>query len=128
MAQFALLVTAHPWSSQGQYSALQYAQALLRKGHQLHSIFFSADAVIVANKMNSVAGNELDLCQAWTAVKRQSGAALLLCSSAASRQGLIATDQSASLIAPAFEIAGLGSWVEASLLCERTVHFAGAAT
>ena len=131
MARFALMITAHPFSCQGQYSALRFAQSLLAQGHQLESVFFSGSGVLIGSKTLCPPADELDLRAQWQQLATTHKVELNLCSSAALKHGILDSSEAVRqqlpvTLASSFLIAGLGCWVEATLSADRCVHFPGA--
>lgn len=130
MATFALMITAPPYAAQGALSALHFARAAIAGGHQIHSVFFSGEAVAIGNRCLQIVSDEINLSEQWRVLSQEHRFELQLCSSAAVKAGVLDEHEAAraglpATLASGFIIAGLGSWVEASLVAERNVHFAG---
>lgn len=126
MAKFSLYILANPFNGQGHLTAIRFADAVLAAGHQLVSVFFSSDAVLVGHLNNDPASDEPNPQAWWQAIAERSGCELLLCSSACQKRGLSQTPQAGqSNLANAFVIAGLGSLVEASIDVDRVIQFPG---
>lgn len=127
--RFALMVTGPAYGTQQASSAYQFAQALLREGHQLESVFFYREGVYNANQLTSPASDEFDLVRAWQALHREHGVALHICVAAALRRGV--TDEReahqlglpAANLQPGFTLSGLGQLAQAALSAERMVQF-----
>jgi len=127
--KFAVQVSAGPYQHQACHSAYRFAQAVLARGHELSRVFFYHDAVNVASVLTTPPQDELNLCQAWSALAREHGVDLVVCVAAAQRRGMVDEDErarhgkSAANLAEGFRIAGLGQLVEAALDAERLVVF-----
>ena len=73
---------------------------------------------------------ELHISRQWSQLAEQAGLDLVVCISAAQRRGLLCLDEAARQgkqdddLAPGFRIAGLGQWLEATLLADRCIVFA----
>lgn len=65
--RFTIMVTGPAYGTQQASSALQFAHALLKEGHELCSVFFYREGVYNANFLTSPASDEYDLVRAATA-------------------------------------------------------------
>ncbi len=129
MAIFSLLVTANPYSQQGQFSALKFVQTAVEMGHQIKRVFFYADGVLVASRLNCPPSDEINLTKAWAKLAIQKDIELAVCVTAALKRGIVnqaEADRNALTgenLDPAFEITGLGQLTEAMLESERLITF-----
>ena len=130
MAQsFSLLISAHPASQQSAKTALQFAEAALRRGVHLHRVFFFNDGVHCANRFAVPAANDIDLTARWQALQAEHQLDLVVCVSSALRRGLIDQQEAqrremdSHTLAPGFGIGGLGLWLDACMESDRIVHF-----
>ena len=129
MAIFSLLVTANPHSSQGQFSAIQFAKTLIAQGHTLKRVFFYADGVLVASRLNCPPSDEYHLTKTWAKLAIQHDFELVACVTVAMKRGITnATEAERNALTgdnldPAFEISGLGQLTEAMLESDRLVTF-----
>ncbi|RDX37296.1 sulfurtransferase complex subunit TusD [Kangiella sp. HD9-110m-PIT-SAG07] len=129
MATFSLLVTANPHSSQGQFSAIQFAKTLLHQGHVIKRVFFYADGVLVASRLNCPPSDEYNLTKTWAKLAITHDFELTACVTVAMKRGIInATEADRNALTgenidPAFEISGLGQLTEAMLESDRLVTF-----
>lgn len=129
MATFSLLVTANPYSAQGQFSALQFVKAVLEAGHEVKRIFFYADGVLVASRLNHPPSDEINLTKSWARLAIKHDFELAVCVTAALKRGIInATEAERNAITgenldPAFELSGLGQLTEAMLESDRLITF-----
>ena len=85
--RFAIMVTGPAYGTQQASSALQFAHALLKEGHELSSVFFYREGVYNANLLTSPASDEYDLVRAWQQLNQQHGVTLNICVAAALRRG-----------------------------------------
>ena len=69
--RFAIMVTGPAYGTQQASSALQFAHALLKEGHELCSVFFYREGVYNANFLTSPASDEYDLVRAWQQLNQQ---------------------------------------------------------
>ncbi len=129
MAVFSLLVTANPYSQQGQYSALEFARSLLQQGHTLKRVFFYSDAVLVASRLNSPPADEINLTKAWVKLAIEQDIELTVCITAALARGVVNQAEAernaltGENLDPAFELSGLGQLTEALLESDRLITF-----
>ncbi|MEZ8775778.1 sulfurtransferase complex subunit TusD [Vibrio sp. 10N.247.310.17] len=129
MLSYTLLVNGPVYGSQSARSAYQFAVALLKQGHKLHSVFFYQDGVSNGSGITVPANDEFDLAAAWQKLAHEHNVSLETCVAAALRRGVISTEEaaqhqlSASNLATGFTQAGLGSLSEALLTQDRVVQF-----
>ncbi|NVJ68354.1 MAG: sulfurtransferase complex subunit TusD [Gammaproteobacteria bacterium] len=129
MATFSLLVTANPYTQQGQYSALAFAKSLLSQGHELTRVFFYADGVLVANRLNCPPSDEINLTKSWAKLAIEKDVELTVCVTAALKRGIVNQAEAernaltSENLDPAFEISGLGQLTEAMLESDRLITF-----
>ena len=127
--RFALMVTGPAYGTQQASSALQFAQALLKAGHELVSVFFYREGVYNANQFASPASDEFDLVRAWQALNETQGVELHICVAAALHRDVADTIEAARLglaasnLQPGFSLSGLGALAQAALTCDRVVQF-----
>ncbi|MEM0952689.1 MAG: sulfurtransferase complex subunit TusD [Pseudomonadota bacterium] len=127
--KISLLVTAAPADSYGVDPAWQFAKATLRRGHQLHRIFFYGDGVYHGNGLAVQAQNESNPASRWARLAEDHGTELVLCIASATRRGMLDNDeahrleQSAASAHPNFVLSGLGQWADVQLTADRIVHF-----
>ena len=127
--RYSLLVTGPAYGTQHASSALLFARALIKEGHQLESVFFYREGVMNANQLSAPASDEVDVVRAWQQLRAESGVALNICVAAALRRGVTDAQEAARLqlagsnLQPGFELSGLGALAEAALRCDRLVQF-----
>ncbi|NOI02649.1 sulfurtransferase complex subunit TusD [Vibrio kanaloae] len=129
MLSYTLLVNGPVYGSQSARSAYQFAVALIKQGHKLHSVFFYQDGVSNGSALTVPANDEFDLASAWQKLADEQNVSLETCVAAALRRGVISPEESeqhklsASNLASGFTQAGLGSLSEALLTQDRVVQF-----
>ena len=129
MAVFSLLVTANPYSTQGQFSAIQFAKTALSKGHHIKRVFFYGDGVLVASRLNNPPSDEFNLTKTWAKLAISHDFELVACVTVAMKRGItnaVEAERNALTgdnLDPAFEISGLGQLTEAMLESDRLVSF-----
>ena len=126
---FSIVVHAPPYSSEAAGTALRFAQALLRKNHEIHRIFFFADGVHNASRLTVVSRDEDNLQEQWRELIRGNELDATVCVSSAIKRGIVDAEQAdrheleGSSMHPEFEIAGLGQLIDACMHSDRTVSF-----
>lgn len=112
---YSLLVTAAP-DEPAALTALKTAQAVLGRGHQLYRVFFYRDGIELA--CTDQAG---DGAVGWQRFVHEQGLDATVCSGASARRGLF--EKGTDNLAPGFELAGLGQWVDALAASDRILGF-----
>ena len=127
--KFGILVNEGPYQHEACDSALNFARALIARGHTLERVFFYHDGVNVATRLAAPPRDDRDLGAAWQALARDHGVDLVVCVAAAQRRGIVDEAQSARHgmdghnLAPGFRIAGLGQLIEVAVDADRFVVF-----
>ena len=127
--KFAIVVHGAPYGSASSFSALNFAEAVLRRGHVLYRVFFYHDGVYNGNALMAPPQDEMDLVRRWSALADAHGVELMVCIASSLRRGLLdATeadryDKPAHNLAHGFEISGLGQLIDAGLNADRVVTF-----
>jgi len=127
--KFAILVNEGPYQHQACDSALNFARAVIGRGHGLARVFFYHDAVNVATRLATPPQDERHLTRDWQAFAGEHGVDLVVCVAAAQRRGIVDAAErerhgiDGENLAPGFRIAGLGQLVEAALDADRLVVF-----
>lgn len=127
--KFALHITCAPYSKQGNLSGLNFARAVIEKGHTLTRVFFSSDGVQTGSQLTVIPQDEVDIPTAWSELAKTNGIELILCISACLRRGILDQDEAAryeqqtSNIRQPFIISGLGQLAEAAITNDRLVTF-----
>jgi tRNA 2-thiouridine synthesizing protein D len=124
---FALMVLGGI-ASQSQISALNFTRAALQSGHRVMRVFFFSDGVSAGNTQPVPAPDSENISEQWAALGAMHGIDLVVCSTSAVRRGVLDNGEArrhdrAATLREAFDIAGLGQWVEACLLADRVLTF-----
>ncbi len=128
--QYAILVTAPPFSSQGGVSAIEFCRAALASGHQILQVFFHGDASWHANTALLSPSDEYNTFDAWKQLATQYPVPLYVCPTSALRRGVLDQEiaaqyhKTAILDAP-FVIAGLAQFMDACKKAHRVISFGG---
>ncbi len=112
---YSLLITAAP-DEPAALTALHTARAVLERGHELYRIFFYRDGVRLA-----CVDPLCDRAGSWQQFVHEQNLDATVCSGASARRGLF--EQSTDNLAPGFELAGLGQWVDALAASDRILGF-----
>lgn len=126
---FSIVVHAPPYSSEAAGTALRFAEAVLRAGHEIHRIFFFADGVHNASRLTVVSRDAVNLQDRWRELIRNHELDGTVCVSSAINRGVIDAAEAERheldgySMHPEFAIGGLGQLIDASLNSDRTVSF-----
>ncbi|MGC9401245.1 sulfurtransferase complex subunit TusD [Vibrio genomosp. F10 str. 9ZC157] len=126
---YTLVVNGSVYGSQSSRVAFLFAQALIKKGHILKSVFFYQDGVSNGSSLTVPANDEFDLVQAWQKLASENHVSLETCVAAALRRGIVSENEAhqhnleSSNLADGFVQAGLGSLAESMLTQDRVVQF-----
>ena len=126
---FSIVVHAPPYSSEAAGTALRFAEAVLRAGHEIHRIFFFADGAHNANRLTVVSRDEVNLQDQWRELIGENALDGTVCVSSAIKRGVVDAEQAerheldGSSMHPEFAIGGLGLLIDACLHSDRTVSF-----
>jgi tRNA 2-thiouridine synthesizing protein D len=127
--QISLLVLGSPYSSQSAATALRFATAAVKAGHDLYRVFFYHDAVNAGNSLITPPQDENNIPEQWQQLASNNGAELIICISSALKRGVLDPteanryDKAASNLADGFDISGLGQLVDAAIHSDRLVTF-----
>jgi len=116
--KFGILVNEGPFTHQASDSAYQFVSAALKKGHEIVRVFFYHDGVNNSTKLSEPQSDDRNLVQMWSALAEEHGVELIVCVAAALRRGI-----KDDILAPGFQISGLGQLVEAGIEADRLVVF-----
>ena len=116
--KFGILVNEGPFTHQASDSAYQFVTAALKKGHEIVRVFFYHDGVNNSTKHSQPQSDDRNLIQLWSAVAEEHGVELIVCVAAALRRGI-----NDDVLAPGFQISGLGQLIEAGIDADRLVVF-----
>lgn len=126
---FAVHISAPPFSCQSHITGLLFCEAVARSEHAIERVFFSGDAVAVANRLTVTPQGESDLRQRWIDLAANAGTELILCVSASLQRGMLDQGESERYekggynIAEPFIISGLGQLIESCIVSDRLLTF-----
>jgi tRNA 2-thiouridine synthesizing protein D len=127
--KYGILVNEGPYQHQASDTALQFAKAVLDKGHELYRVFFYHDGVNNGTRFAVPPQDDRNIPALWSEMAEKHGTDLVICIAAAQRRGLLDEGEAkrqgkdGNNIAPGFRISGLGQLVEAGIQCDRLVVF-----
>ncbi|MGO9743678.1 MAG: sulfurtransferase complex subunit TusD [Roseiarcus sp.] len=127
--RFAIQVNEGPYTHQASDSALQFARALLEKGHEIFRVFFYHDGVNNGTRYTVPPQDDRNLQRAWSELALTKNIDLVVCIAAAQRRGILDANEAkrqgkdGDNIAPGFRISGLGQLIEAGIHADRLVVF-----
>ncbi|MGF1803928.1 sulfurtransferase complex subunit TusD [Aliivibrio sifiae] len=127
--RYGLVVNGPAYGTQASRQAFQFAQSLVKQGHQLEKVFFYQDGVLNASSLILPANDEFDLTKAWQALAQNHNVELETCVAAALRRGVIGQEEAQQHkreqynLATGFQQAGLGGLATSLLKFDRVVQF-----
>ncbi len=116
--KFGILVNEGPFTHQASDSAYQFAKATIEKGHEIFRVFFYHDGVNNANGLSEPQSDDRNLVKLWSELAVEHDINMIVCVAAAMRRGI--KDE---LLAPGFEISGLGQLIDAGMQADRFIVF-----
>ena len=128
MANFTLLITSSPFTSDRHHLALRFAREAVNK-HKVLRVFFYGDAVFAANRNQQAPQGQANLADLWADFSLEHQVPLICCIANSLRRGLADETEtkryglSDACLHERFRLAGLGEMAEASLDSDRTVQF-----
>jgi len=114
--KLGILVNEGPFTHQSSDTAYQFAKAALGKGHEITRVFFYHDGVNNSTKLSEPQSDDRNLVQLWSEMAENHGVELIVCVAAALRRGI-----KEEILAPGFQISGLGQLIEAGIEADRLV-------
>lgn len=127
--KIALLIYGSPFNSQSSYSALRFAKACLKSGHEIYRVFFYGDAVNCANALTTPPQDEMDQQNEWAQLADTYDIDLVVCIAAALRRGVVNEAESNRFgkkqfnLGEPFTLSGLGQLADAAQIADRLVTF-----
>ncbi len=127
---FALVVYGAPYAHQAPVTALEFARAAIRGGHQVTRAFFYLDGVNNGNAFIVPPQDERNVLEDWADLAGTHGVELIVCIAAALKRGVLSADEADRYdrlhhnLHPAFTISGLGQLIDAAIGADRVVTFA----
>ena len=128
---YSLVVLAPPASGHCTATAAQFALAAIRRGHQVHRVFFLDQGTLSGGQAAVFPQDEADPLASWLELAERHGVELVLCISSALRWGMLDQEEAdrherpAATVHPAFTISGLGQLVDACAHSDRLLTFGG---
>lgn len=127
--KYAIIIMSSFYSTQNSISALLFARALIKRKHQLISVFFYSDGVFNANKKNITEDNEINLIHSWKRLSVDFNIRICVCVKSAFQRGLIFREDfkkvknSQELLDSKFKLSGLLVFAEITQQCDRILQF-----
>lgn len=127
--KISLLVLGSPYSSQSVQTALRFATAATKSGHEIYRVFFYHDGVIAGNQLICAPQDEQQIPNEWSTLAAKNNIDLVVCIASALKRGVLDDteadryDKAYGNLNSGFEISGLGQWVDAMLASDRVVSF-----
>ncbi|MDX1455984.1 MAG: sulfurtransferase complex subunit TusD [Marinobacter sp.] len=130
-AQFTLVITGAPYTSQAPQTALHFARAAIAAGHTIDRVFLYGDGVQLATNLACVPSDEPNWHRSWSEFLHAANIPAVACIASALRRGVINEEEraryerDASNLAPPFQLLGLGEWVESVASASKVIYFQG---
>ena len=127
--KYTIMINEGPYQHQSADSALQFARALLEKGHEIFRVFFYHDGVNNGTRLSVPPGDDRLIQKEWSELAKEHELDLVICIAAAQRRGLMDADEAkrqgldADNIIEGFRISGLGQLIEGGIQSDRTIVF-----
>lgn len=127
--KYTLMINEGPYQHQSSDTALQFARAVLEKGHEIYRVFFYHDGVNNGTRLAVPPKDDRQIQQEWSDLAKQHDLDLVICIAAAQRRGLMDANESkrqgmdADNIIEGFRISGLGQLIEGGIQSDRTLVF-----
>ncbi len=127
--KFTLMINEGPYQHQASDTALQFARAVLEKGHEIYRVFFYHDGVNNGTRLSVPPQDDRQLQKEWSELSKAHDLDLVICIAAAQRRGLMNAEEAkrqgldADNIIEGFHISGLGQLIEGSIQSDRTIVF-----
>lgn len=115
--KFTLLVLEGPYNHATTDSAYQLAQAVLKRGHEIHGVFFYHDGVYNVTNAADPPQDDRHIPKRWSELGAQ-GIDIVVCIAAAKRRGI-----TNDLLMPNTRISGLGQLAKMIIESDRLVVF-----
>lgn len=123
--RYVIAVKSPIYGKQGAFLAYQFAEALIKKGHEISQIFFFQDGVTNGNALVYPANDEVNLQKHWQMFSITHNVPFHLCVAASQRRGVVDNLTTSTTdhynLAEGFIIAGLGEFMAASLKADRVI-------
>lgn len=126
----AVLVLSAPETSSSR-QALAFCQEVLAQGYRLEAVFFYHQSTQLANSLAISAQGQSDIYQNWQDFIERHDINAHVCIASSLTRGIINQEEAERYqkpgvnLHPAFEVSGLGAWVEACNNAERHITFGG---
>lgn len=127
--KYAIQVNTSPYASSAGLVAYRFILAALQANHQILRVFFYQDGIQHAFRYALPPDDEMQIGRLWSMLASEHKIDLVVCISAAQRRGLLCRDEARRQgaedddLADGFRIAGLGQWLEATLMADRCLVF-----
>lgn len=128
MQSFTLVIYGSP-ESQSSSTALNYAQALLDKGHEIYRLFFYQDGVLNACSFNTPPQDAENVPASWQILIEEHNVDAVVCVASALKRGIVNIAEAerynlpAATIRNGFEISGLGQLIDGLINSDRLINF-----
>ncbi len=129
LMKFNILVSEGPYTHQASDTAYQFVCAALRGGHAVVRVFFYHDGVYNASKLAVPPTDDRNVVERWGRLRDEYDIDLAVCVAAGQRRGMLDSSEAsrhakqADNIDKRFQVAGIGQFIEAAIVADRTIVF-----
>ena len=116
--KLGILILEGPYQHQASDSAYHFAEAALKKGHEIAGIFFYDDGVQNTTNLMTPPQDDRHISKRWSELVQKHGIDTIVCIAAAKRRGI--TDGN---LIPGARISGLGQLTELGINADRLITF-----
>ena len=126
---FAISVHGAPFSSSAALSAVRFAEAALKAGHEIPRVFFYHDAVRTGDSFSVPPQEESSVIDNWAKLSQTYQVELAVCIAASLKRGLLDDEareryeKPGNNLHPAFTIVGLGQLIDGIGNSDRFISF-----
>ena len=127
--KYTIMINEGPYQHQSADTALQFARAVLEKGHEIFRVFFYHDGVNNGTRLSVPPADDRLIQKEWSELAKEHDLDLVICIAAAQRRGLMDESEAkrqgldADNIIDGFRISGLGQLIEGGIQSDRTIVF-----
>lgn len=129
LMKFNLLVNEGPYTHQASDSAYLFTQAVIESGHEVVRVFFYHDGVYNSTRLGTPPIDDRNVMARWTELAKEYEIDMVVCVAAGQRRGMLDEEEAkrfnldSNNVHQNFKVAGLGQFIEGSILADRTIVF-----
>ncbi len=127
--KFSIIILGAPYTDEAAETAFRFAQATLKKDHEIYRLFFYHDGVHNASSLMTLPQDEVQPTSRWQQLIEEHQLDAVVCIASALRRGILNKGEARRFSKPAdnllagFKLAGLGELVDAALQSDKLITF-----